>query len=204
MAAAEAVAPRRTQTRGSITVAIRAGCHHERVFTWPDDDDMVPGPELVAAWQKLDLLTVDRLPVWAAHWIAAGHDGSALVELAGRSEGDPVLDLVEPALQDCGFSGPTMHDARRTAFSAVAAVMLAGHIDEFQVALEYSQIMVAGDGWTDPEGEPTLLRLFDLDDDWRHGNRSIAELRATVRDVCRQWMPFADTGLLHRPRGFDN
>jgi hypothetical protein len=50
----------------------------------------------VAAWLILGTVPTERVPLWAAHWIVAGHDGPALAELAGLHGDDPheVRDLL--------------------------------------------------------------------------------------------------------------
>ena len=65
---------------------------------WPvDDASEVPIPKLVAAWFVLDTLPTERVPLWASHWIAGGHDGESLRSLAGVSGKD-------------GSSGPPSSD----------------------------------------------------------------------------------------------
>ena len=49
----------------------------------------VPSPVLVASWERLGLLATDRVPMWAAYWIAGGRDGQALRYLAGLHGDDP-------------------------------------------------------------------------------------------------------------------
>ena len=76
---------------------------------WPADAEAgIPSPELVAAWLELDTLPTERVPLWAAHWLAAGHDGEALAEIAGLHGDDPhdVRDLLPSALAECGVTTP--------------------------------------------------------------------------------------------------
>ncbi|MDQ1743802.1 MAG: hypothetical protein QOE23_2141 [Pseudonocardiales bacterium] len=86
---------------------------------WPASDD-IPSPELVAAWRALDTLPTGRVPLWAAHWIVAGHDGAAVVALAGLSGGDPheVRDKAPGALTECGVTTPATA-AAMVAFTAM-------------------------------------------------------------------------------------
>ncbi len=64
----------------------------------------VPSPLLVASWERLGLLPTEQVPLWAAYWIAGGHDGPALAYLAGLHGDDPreVHDALPEALMDCG------------------------------------------------------------------------------------------------------
>jgi hypothetical protein len=45
---------------------------------WPSAPDEIPSPQLVAALLILDALPTERVPLWAAYWIAAGYDGQGL------------------------------------------------------------------------------------------------------------------------------
>jgi hypothetical protein len=76
----------------------------------PDD---VPSPSLVAAWFKLGTLTAESVPMWAAHWLATGHDGLALAELASLSGRDPVevREALPGALLDTGTRIPEGDEA---------------------------------------------------------------------------------------------
>ncbi|MFJ6198231.1 hypothetical protein [Micromonospora sp. NPDC092111] len=48
-------------------------------------------PDLVAAEYVLGSVNVERVPWYAADWLAAGHDGTALSELAGLDGTDTRL-----------------------------------------------------------------------------------------------------------------
>lgn len=52
------------------------------------DQDRAPSPHTVAVWRVLEMLAVERTPWWAAQWLADGHDGEALRELAGLNGKD--------------------------------------------------------------------------------------------------------------------
>ena len=84
----------------------------------------IPSPRLAAAWAKLDVLPAERVPLWAAHWLAAGNDGDALRTLAGLSaKDDPrdIHDLVPEALADCGVTIPDSDSAAaQVAFTHLA------------------------------------------------------------------------------------
>ena len=68
----------------------------------------VPSPLQVASWEKLGVLPTDEVPLWAACWIADGHDGEALIYLAGLHGDDPreIHDALPQALRDCGVEMP--------------------------------------------------------------------------------------------------
>ena len=68
----------------------------------------VPSPLLGASWERLGLLPTEQVPLWAAYWIAGGHDGPALAYLAGLDGDDPreVHDALPEALMDCGVKMP--------------------------------------------------------------------------------------------------
>jgi hypothetical protein len=38
---------------------------------WPAAPEQIPAPRLVAAWARLNVVPSERLPLWAAHWLAA-------------------------------------------------------------------------------------------------------------------------------------
>jgi hypothetical protein len=76
----------------------------------------------------LDTLPTERVPLWAAHWIADGRDGEALRRLAGLSGNDPhdVRDLLGNALRECGVDdrdiSPGASAKRAAAMEAFTAV----------------------------------------------------------------------------------
>ena len=75
----------------------------------PTAQDRAPSPRTVAVSLVLEMLAVERAPWWAAHWLAEGHDGQALRELAGLNGTDPraVRDLLPTALAETGIELPT-------------------------------------------------------------------------------------------------
>ena len=93
------------------------------VVTFAGGPDDVPSPALVAAWEKLGILRPERVPLWAAHWIVAGHDGERLICLAGLHGDDPhdVHDALPGALQDCGVPWPESDVAAATVAATVTA-----------------------------------------------------------------------------------
>ena len=160
---------------------------------WPAAPDEVPSPRLVAAWLTLGTLPTERIPLWAAHWIAAGYDGQALAELAGLHGDDPheVRDLLGPALAECGVSTSGGQDpseereraAAMVAFAAIARLQVSGRASERWVVDKVVQI-------TEPHFKQSITslplgQLFAIDDEWGVGwGRTDEQLRAVVRQAC--------------------
>jgi hypothetical protein len=165
---------------------------------WPAGPDEVPSPQLVAAWLILDTLPSERIPLWAAHWIAAGYDGQALAELAGLHGDDPreVRDLLPDALAECGVSAPAdpseEHEraAAMVAFTAIARLQASGRVSERWVVGKVVQI-------TEPYFKPSVIslplgQLFAFDDEWGAGwGRTDEQLRAVVRQACAEQLDAA-------------
>jgi hypothetical protein len=165
---------------------------------WPADPGEIPSPQLVAAWLILDILPTERIPLWAAHWIAAGYDGQALAELAGLHGDDPheVRDLLPDALAECGVSTPAdpsgEHEraAAIVAFTAIARLQASGHASERWIIDKVIQI-------AEPYFDRTIIslplgRLYALDDEWGAGwGRTDDQLKAIVRQACAQQLDAA-------------
>ena len=166
---------------------------------WPADPSEIPSPQLVAAWLTLDTLPTERIPLWAAHWIASGYDGQVLAELAGLHRDDPheIRDLLPAALAECGISTPAEpseeHEraAAMFAFTAIARLQASGHVSERWVVDKVVQI-------TEPflfDRAITSLPLgllYTLDDEWGAGwGRTDEQLRAAVRQACAQQLEAA-------------
>ena len=165
---------------------------------WPADPAEVPSPQLVAAWLTLDTLPTERIPLWAAHWIAAGYDGLAVAELAGMHGDDPhdVRDLLPAALAECGVSTPEDpsedHEraAAMVAFTAIARLQASGRASERWVVDKVVEV-------TQPHFKPSVTSLplgqiFALDDEWGTGwGRGNEQLRAAVRQACAQQLEAA-------------
>ena len=161
---------------------------------WPDAE--IPSPELVGAWITLGTLWTDRVPLWAAHWLASGYGGESLTELAGRSGASyEIHDLLPAALSECGVAVATppitAQDRERAsamvAFVAVARLQTGSGAAERWVVQKVHEI-------AEPffHGHVTSLplgRLVGLDDEWASGSGwSDAELCAVVRRACREQM----------------
>ncbi len=165
---------------------------------WPADPGEIPSPQLVAAWLTLDTLPAERIPLWAAHWIAAGYDGQTVAELAGLHGDDPheVRDLLPAALAECGVSipGHPAHERERAAamvaFTAIARLQASGRASERWVIDKVVQI-------TEPDFKPSITglplgQLFALDDEWEAGwGRTEEQLSAAVRQACAQQLQAA-------------
>ncbi|GAA2759818.1 hypothetical protein [Actinopolymorpha rutila] len=161
---------------------------------WPPEAAAeVPAPQLVAAWLILDTLPTERVPLWAAHWLAAGYDGDALIELAGLHGDDPhdVRDLLRPALAECGITTPSAEvtseerelAAAIDAFAAIAKLHLEGRASARWVVDKV--IEIAEPYYKESIISLPLGELFSLDDEWGAGwGRTVGQLQAVVRLAC--------------------
>jgi len=146
-----------------------------------------PSPALVAAWAKLGMLPTERVPLWAAYWIAAGYDGESLIGLAGLHGDDPwdVRDALPDALADCGVTIPDsdvaaaavgfMHLAQLFADGLAAPYWIAQKADEILARSEYADEVLA----------LPLGQLFEVACEWNGGwGRSREQLAAEIRRAC--------------------
>lgn len=164
------------------------------VRDWPPQDDVeIPSPSLVAAWLVLDTLATERVPLWAAHWLAAGHGGEALAELAGLRGDDPreVRDLLDGPLAECGVTAPDIdaanHRAERAAamvaFTAIAELQVNGRASERWLVQKVVEI--AEPYFPDWIVSLPLGQLSCLDDEWdADWGRSEEQLREIVNKSC--------------------
>ena len=155
---------------------------------WPEHQgDDVPSLTLVAAWLALDMLPTERIPRWAAWWLADGHDGAALVELAGLhgDDANEVRELLPAALTDCGVIVPTaVTTSAMEAFTTLAQLCIDGKIAERWIVDKVREIFVRS-GYADSVIDLPLGQIYSLDDEWGAGwGRSDAELRTVVRHAC--------------------
>lgn len=160
----------------------------------------VPSPDLIAAWLILGDLPTERVPFWAAHWLAAGYGGEALTELAGLSGRDPasVRDLVEAALLECGplyiDVGAAERACRRaaamTAFTAAARLMADGLATERWLVGKVYEI---AEPWFDESVTSLPLgSLYLLEEEWdADWGRATEQLRSLVRRACREQLEAA-------------
>jgi hypothetical protein len=157
-------------------------------------NDEVPSPTLVAAWLTLNTLPTEYVPRWAAFWIVAGHDGSALVDLAGLHGDDPheVRDVLPAALADCGVVIPgTDTAAGMEVFTHLARLYAEGKAGERWIAAKVDEI-VAASGYSADVLDLPLGQIYGLDDEWEAGwGRPEAKLREATREACRDQLHLA-------------
>jgi Regulator of ribonuclease activity B len=124
----------------------------------------VPSPIQVASWERLGVLPTEKVPLWAAYWIAAGHDGEALIYLAGLHGDDPVEvhDALPEALRDCGVEMPDPDAGTATvAFTDLARREVNGLEAELSPGerLQYDRAVLAGRDISAPVRVTYFLRL---------------------------------------------
>lgn len=145
-----------------------------------------PSPHDVAAHFVLGRVSA-RIPWWAAQWLAAGHDGEALREMAGLNGRDTraLHDLLPAVLAEMGVDSlPESLAAVTAVFQNLAADCLAGRLDERAVAQQVEEIVISHDYASEIIDLP-LGQLYGLDDEWQGGwGAPVEELRATVRARC--------------------
>jgi hypothetical protein len=156
----------------------------------------VPSPTLVAAWLALDVLPAERIPRWAAFWLVDGHDGPALVELAGLHGDEPreVRDLLPSALAECRVSVPAADAAAAMeAFTHLAQLCVDGKAGERWIVDKVAEIL-SRSGYANEVIALPLGQLYDLDDEWGAGRgRTDAELRAVTRQACHDQLRLSPT-----------
>ena len=160
----------------------------------PADPDRVPSPRAVAVWFVLEMLATERMPWWAAQWLADGYDGDALRELAGLNGKDPraVRDLLPAALSEMGVElPPTLAAATFEAFRDLAEMLVSRRTDAQWVVKRVEQIVVQAQ-YDDEVLDMPLGHLYGLDDEWEGGwGRTEAELMAEVEARCLQQLRVA-------------
>lgn len=161
-----------------------------------DAGGLIPSPRLVAAWFVVGGLATERVPMWAAHWLADGHDGPALRELAGLDGADPreVRALIPAVLAETGEPLPAEADSelttgRRAAYIALAyedtaRLFLQDRASARWVLDKVAEVVQDQDYGELPLSQP-LGRLYGFDDEWDGGwGRSPEELTHAVRAAC--------------------
>jgi hypothetical protein len=158
---------------------------------WPAAaDGTVPSPRLVAAWARLDMVPAERVPLWAAHWLARGDDGDSLRMLAGMSTTDDprdIRDVLPGALADCGIAIPDSGGAAaEVAFTHLARMHASGQASERWVLDKVCEI-IARSGYADTVLSLPLSRIFGLEDEWGSGwGRSEQQLKAEIAGACAE------------------
>jgi len=156
---------------------------------WPAvESGEIPSPRLVAAWARLDMMPAERVPLWAAHWLAGGYDGDALRTLAGLSATDDprdIRDVLPDALADCGITIPDSDSAAaQLAFTHLARMQAGGHAAERWILDKVSEI-ASRTGYADSVLSLPLSKIIGLDDEWGAGwGRTEQELKAEIRKAC--------------------
>jgi hypothetical protein len=152
-------------------------------------ESRTPAPGTVAAWLVLGTALSERVPWWAAQWLADGHDGPALRELAGLNGREPhaVHDLLPAALAEAGVELPMqLSAAANEAFGLIAEQHLTGQVSARWVARQVEHIAFH----TDYDHEVLTLplgHLYGLADEWEWADglgRTEEKLEAEVRERC--------------------
>lgn len=155
----------------------------------------MPSPGAVAVWLVLEMLPVERTPWWAAQWLADGHDGQALRELAGLNGKDSyaVRELLPTALAEMGVGLPLTRLAAATAaFSDLADMLVSRRAVPQWVVKRVEQIIVQAEYDEDVLNLP-LGHTYGFDDEWEGGwGRSPAQLQAEVEARCREQLRVAE------------
>lgn len=160
-----------------------------------DAGTAVPTPDLVAAWHTLDVLPSERVPLWAAHWLADGHDGHALRTLAGLDGRDPraARDLLSEVLPEVGASLPSPETAANTAYTDLARRYLDGLVSERWVVAKAEELAITSE-YAEEICGPPLGSLHTLDDEWNAGwGRNPSELAAIVHTTCLEQLESNDS-----------
>lgn len=143
---------------------------------------------MAAAWAVLGSLPIERLPGWAAHWLADGADGDHLRRLAGLSAAEvrETHDLLADALADCQTEFPSsLPAAARLAFDHTARLCSDGHLTELEAVDQVNRVLSRCDYHPEVADLP-LSRLCLVNEEWAADwGRSEAQLVADVRDACR-------------------
>ena len=148
----------------------------------------IPSPRLIAAWVRLDMVPAERLPLWAAHWLAAGNDGETLRTLAGLSAVDDprdIRDILPDALADCGITIPGSDSAAaQVAFTHLARMHAAGQATERWILDKVCEIALHTD-YADSVLDLPLGEIVGLDDEWGTGfGRTEEQLTAEITKAC--------------------
>ena len=132
--------------------------------------DDVPPPDLAAALFVLGQAPIERVPWWAAAWIADGFDSEALRELAGLGDRDvrAIRDLFPVALGQLSVPLPSTAMASAViVFDDLARRYLSGAAGPQWVAQRVGDVVCRSNDSPEVLALP-LGRLYSvLDDAWR-------------------------------------
>lgn len=158
--------------------------------------DRAPLPHVVAVRFVLGMLATERVPWWAAQWLADGHDGEALRELAGLNGRDPhaVRDLLPAALAETGVdTPPTQVAAVIEAFRDLAQMFLSRRVDARWLVERVERIVVQAQYDDEVLGMP-LGHLYGFDDEWDGGwGRTPEQLKTEVEARCSAQLLVAES-----------
>jgi hypothetical protein len=144
----------------------------------------------------LGAVPAERVPLWAAHWLSAGHDGDALRTLAGLSGRDShdVHDLLPGALADCGVSIPDSDRAAASAaFTKLARLHADGRAAESWVLDKVDEIVERCDYADSVLGLP-LGQLHNLAEEWGAGwGRTEDQLKTEIQRACTEQLAMYST-----------
>lgn len=117
------------------------------------------------------MVPIERVPLWAAHWLVADHDGEYLVYLAGLHGDEPheIHDVLPDALLDCGVTLPASEAAAVTVvYTDLARMHLDGPAGPFWVCQKIDELLASFEFEEDLWSLP-LSRLFDVACEWTGG-----------------------------------
>jgi hypothetical protein len=143
-------------------------------------------PFAVAAEYALGNADIERVPWYAADWLADGYDGPALRELAGLNQTDPQLirELQPIALGEMGVRIPAPAEAVQVWLTRLARRLLDGEIVE-RMVIEQASAFVSWNYDVDEIWDTPLADFHVLVDEWDQGwGRGNAAVAAAVRQLC--------------------
>jgi hypothetical protein len=148
-----------------------------------------PSPQQAAALLALGELPAERVPWWAAAWLADGLGAEATAEIAGLDGRDPhaIRDLLPAVLSELNAPVSNSPAASATlAFSHLASLCLQGLASEYWVTQKVEEIVIRNSCAPEITALP-LGPLYGLTDEWDAGwGRTRDELAATVHRACRE------------------
>ncbi|RAY12343.1 hypothetical protein DPM19_24635 [Actinomadura craniellae] len=156
--------------------------------------DETPSPELVRAWGVCDFpLATDRVPWWAAQWLADGMDGVALRTLAGLDGTDSrdVRDLLPDVLVETDARVLDLPAAIDIVYTDLARRHLTGRLSAPRTITAVEALAVgalaadADSAEWDFYTDPPLGQIYGMGDEWGWAwGRSREELENALRTAC--------------------
>lgn len=147
-----------------------------------------PSPAFAALLWALGRCYEERVPWWAAEWLAQGWDGDALRTLAGLNGKDSaaVRDLMPAVFAELAVTvpGPDVAVAAGM-FTHIARMWADGRAGEQWVAQKVEEVL-CDLGYPREVMDLPLGALYRVADEWQEvWGRSEVELRAAVGEACR-------------------